>query len=184
MATLETLLSKVSCGKQLQVITSFGGQACDGSHILGALSGLGQHEINYLFWAYLQEGSALKMKSTLMLSATNFLKENNAIVTPKQQMAIVKLVVTGLQSTFTKHCAACGGTGENVKLGLCQLCLGTGRVNISQRQIAKQLQMPWSSYYKNKALRSLLEHLLKFCAILEGNITRHVYKRLNEEDAA
>ncbi len=174
MTTLESLLSKISGGKQLEVITSFTGSVAACDNVASALSGLTRHEMNYLFWAFSLGGKAFHVRDMLTSEATKFIKSDELNVSDVQKADVVQLVTKGLRSTFTKYCRACGGTGNNDRADVCKICFGSGRVDISQRKIAKELQIAWSSYYRNKSIKKLIDHLFAFCAQTEGNITKHI----------
>lgn len=45
-------------------------------------------------------------------------------------------------------CSACNGTGENVKKRVCGHCEGSGKKGLSDRELAKRLEVPKTSFQR------------------------------------
>lgn len=173
---IETILSKISGGKNLDsgAVSTGGSKPVIDDLVRGALGGLTRHESIYLFWTYLDDQSQkLAMKSMLNLVAS----KQGTDVKPEIQLRVVNLVLRGIQGATLQPCKTCSATGLH-KGAVCETCGGLGKVSISKRAIARELNIPWATFYKNKNILNLYSLLMQFCSTLDQNCKNHIYKEL------
>lgn len=179
--SLEFFLSRMSGGKQLDLSAAnynkgSGSKKCSIDETQGSLAGLGRNETNYLFWAFMTDERPLKMRVMLNAHLMNWLKEKNQEIEHSRRAAIVRLVMQGVKGSAFQPCKKCETTGKALidnEYVVCPRCSGLGKNSISKRKIADQLNIPWSTFHKNKVYDQAYSELMSYCAILEGTCFKH-----------
>ena len=179
--SLENFLSRMSGGKQLDLSAAnynkgSGLKKPNIDEYQGALAGLGRRETIYLFWAFMPNEGPLRMRVMLNAHLMKWLKSNNQVIEHNNRAAIVRLVMQGVKGSAFQPCKKCETTGKALidnEYKVCPTCGGLGKKSISQREVARLLDIPWSTYYMKKIYGQAYSELMSFCAILEGTCFKH-----------